>query len=130
MNPLVKENVMIVGDAARLVNAPTGAGIGNALFSGSLAGIVAARYICGEIPSLEAYTNAMQIKVKRLQKAYIKKEKAIKNEKMYLKLFGRDLFIFSTINKLMPNFSEKVIEKTLEKDKKILELNKGTSVLL
>jgi len=130
IKPLVKDNIMIVGDAARLVHSSSGAGIGNALFSGSLAGIIAARYACGEISSLQIYEDAMQQKIKRLRNDYIKKDKAIKDEKMYLKIFGRGVFIFNIFNKILPSFSERIVEITLEKDKKILELNKGTSILL
>lgn len=130
IDPLVKENVMLVGDAARLVNAPSGAGIGNALFSGGLAGIIAARTICGENPSLQVYSDAMQKKLKRLKKAYITKDKSIKNEKTYLKIFSRGVSVFSAVNRFMPNLSERIVEKTLELDNKILEMNKGTTVLL
>jgi digeranylgeranylglycerophospholipid reductase len=42
LRPLVREGVMIVGDAARQVHALTGAGIAYALFAGKTAGTVAA----------------------------------------------------------------------------------------
>jgi digeranylgeranylglycerophospholipid reductase len=42
---LVKENVLLVGDAARVVDSLSGAGISNALLSGKLAGEVASRFI-------------------------------------------------------------------------------------
>lgn len=46
--PLVKGNLMIAGDAARLVDSLSGAGISNALLSGSIAGATAAGYIRGQ----------------------------------------------------------------------------------
>jgi digeranylgeranylglycerophospholipid reductase len=42
---LVKENVILVGDAGRLVDSLSGAGISNALFSGKIAGAVVSQYI-------------------------------------------------------------------------------------
>jgi digeranylgeranylglycerophospholipid reductase len=130
INPLVKDNVMIVGDAARLVHPTSGAGIGNAIFSGGLAGIIAARYISNELPSLQIYQDAINYKIKRITKDYNNKDKAIKNEKMYLKIFGRGLSLFQLINKFLPNLSEKAVAINLEKDKKTLESFKGTANLL
>jgi len=49
---LIKDNVILTGDAARLAHPLSGGGIRNALFSGSLAGIIAAKFINREIPSL------------------------------------------------------------------------------
>lgn len=48
IKPLVKDGAMLVGDAARMVNCISGAGIGYALFSGKVAGSVAAKAIVGE----------------------------------------------------------------------------------
>lgn len=45
IKPLVKEGVMLVGDAARQVNAMSGAGIAYSLFAGKLAGSVAAKAV-------------------------------------------------------------------------------------
>jgi digeranylgeranylglycerophospholipid reductase len=42
---LVKENVLLVGDAARVVDSLSGAGISNALLSGKIAGSVVSQYI-------------------------------------------------------------------------------------
>ncbi len=46
--PLVKGNLMLVGDAARVLDSLTGAGISNALISGSIAGKTAAAWIGGK----------------------------------------------------------------------------------
>jgi len=48
IRPLVRDGVMLVGDAARQVNCISGAGIAYALFAGRLAGRVAAEAIDGE----------------------------------------------------------------------------------
>ena len=45
LRPLVRDGVMIVGDAARQMNCSTGAGINYALYSGRLAGTIAAQSI-------------------------------------------------------------------------------------
>jgi len=42
---LVKENVLLVGDAGRIVDSLSGAGISNALISGKIAGSVVSQYI-------------------------------------------------------------------------------------
>ena len=48
---LVKENVLLVGDAGGLVDSLSGAGISNALLSGMIAGSVVSRYIKdGDLP--------------------------------------------------------------------------------
>jgi digeranylgeranylglycerophospholipid reductase len=43
ITPLVKDGIMLIGDAARQVNCTTGAGIAYALYSGKTAGTVAAQ---------------------------------------------------------------------------------------
>ena len=48
LRPLVKEGVMIVGDAARQVNAMSGGGIAYSLYAGKLAGTVAAKSFRGD----------------------------------------------------------------------------------
>jgi digeranylgeranylglycerophospholipid reductase len=47
--PLVKGNLMLVGDAGRLLDSLSGAGISNALISGSIAGEVAAMSLNNEV---------------------------------------------------------------------------------
>jgi len=48
IRPLVKEGVMLAGDAARQVNAINGAGIAYSLYAGKLAGETAAKAITGD----------------------------------------------------------------------------------
>jgi digeranylgeranylglycerophospholipid reductase len=121
MSKLIKDNVMIVGDAARLAHPALGGGIGNALFSGSLAGIVAAKYIKGEIPSLKSYQNSMHIKISRLRKAYNSKVKVSETEEKFVRTYRRVFSILCFINKLFPNLLQGHISKILEQDKFILE---------
>ena len=45
LDKIISNNVIFVGDSARLVNPASGAGIHNAVFSGTLAGLTAANYI-------------------------------------------------------------------------------------
>jgi digeranylgeranylglycerophospholipid reductase len=49
-NKIFKENVLLAGDAARLVNPLSGAGIQNALLSGALAGAIAGKCISDNLP--------------------------------------------------------------------------------
>jgi digeranylgeranylglycerophospholipid reductase len=46
-------NLLVVGDAARLLDSLTGAGIANALLSGKLAGRAAAQYVGGKLVTVE-----------------------------------------------------------------------------
>lgn len=121
LSRLIKNNVMIVGDAARLIHQTSGVGIVNALFSGCLAGIIAAKYIHGEIPSLELYQDSMQSKITRLRKIYISKCKVYKNEDMLLRKYGRAYSLLNFFNKFFPNLVERNISKRLEQDRHILE---------
>jgi len=120
MNRLIKDNVMITGDAARLSNSTAGSGIRNALFSGSLAGIIAAKYIQGEIPSLEPYQEAMQSKISMLRKFYVRKRK-IESDTKFVRAYRRAYTRLYFVNKLAPNLIQGHIAKVLEKDKYILE---------
>jgi digeranylgeranylglycerophospholipid reductase len=47
-NPYVKENLLLVGDAGRIIDSLSGAGIANALLSGKMAGQVASEYVRGK----------------------------------------------------------------------------------
>jgi flavin-dependent dehydrogenase len=96
---------MIVGDAARLVYPESGGGIENALFSGRLAGMTAAKYILREISSLEAYQHAMRIKILRIKRGYNRKVRASESDEKFLRTYRDILSIFCFINKLFPNFS-------------------------
>jgi digeranylgeranylglycerophospholipid reductase len=53
--PLVKNNLLIAGDAARLLDSLSGAGIINAILSGKYAGQAAAKYLAGEIKNTNKF---------------------------------------------------------------------------
>lgn len=118
---LIKDNVLIVGDAARIAHPLSGSGIGNAYFSGSIAGILAAKFINGEIPSLAAYQDVMQYKIAKLGKEYNKKVKIFENEKRFIHTYNRDWLMLWLMNKLFPRFLENRVAKVIRKDKSILE---------
>lgn len=112
MSRLVKNNVMIVGDAARLVNSEWGCGIGNALFSGSNAGMTAAQYIQGKISSLELYQELMRSRILILQRAY-KHRKKFEIEKKYVNTYRRNYSIINSVNKILPGFFQDYISKII-----------------
>lgn len=76
--PLTKGNLLIVGDAARLIDSLSGAGISSALLSGSIAGRTAVRWL-KKNGSLSAYPREF-LKIKKrelyssriLRKVYVK----------------------------------------------------------
>jgi digeranylgeranylglycerophospholipid reductase len=118
---LVKDNVMFVGDAARVVDPASGAGIHNAIFSGSLAGIIASRFVKGELKSLDIYQEAMKEKTERIKNTYKRKNKMNTDEK-FKKGFKRIFSLLSIINKVFPNFFQGNIAKILKRDEKIIQL--------
>ena len=121
---IVINNVMFVGDSARLVDPASGAGIHNAVFSGTLAGLTAAGYLKGENKSLDIYQKLMQNKMKRIKKTYINKSK-LTSTKKYNQSFNRLFSTINILNKIIPNFYQNQITNLLKKDiKKIEILNK------
>ncbi|MEE8565985.1 MAG: NAD(P)/FAD-dependent oxidoreductase [Candidatus Thermoplasmatota archaeon] len=127
LDNIVINNVMFVGDSARLADPSSGAGIHNAIFSGSLAGLTAASYINGEIRSLNIYQELMKNKMNRIRKTYKNKCKLTSSRK-YDKAFNRLFSTINILNKIIPNFYQRQITKMLEKDiKKIELLNKTLS---
>jgi len=115
-----KENVMITGDAARLTNSLTAGGIRYALISGSLSGIIAAKYIHREIDSLELYQLKLSKKIKELTKIYNKKRK-MEKEKHLIKGYSRLFSLFYNLNRIAPNFSQDYLFSSIKKDWDILE---------
>ena len=118
---LVENNVMFVGDAGRLADPGSAAGIHNAVFSGTLAGLIAGRYILGELKSLKVYQEVMKNKTDRLIKTYYNKSKLTTGEK-YQKAYNRAWSILSFLNSIFPNFFQGYIAKRLKKDIKIINL--------
>ena len=119
-SPLIKDNVMIVGDAARLANPVLGSGIESAIFSGGLAGKIAANYVHGKISSLKPYPDLMHSKISTLKKVYMRKTE-LTTEKKFIRAYQRVFTILFLLNKLVPNLLENRIVKTIEKDKFIFE---------
>jgi len=117
---LVKNNVMIVGDAARLSNPATGAGFHNAFFSGSLAGLIASKYVRGEFPSLNEYQVAMQKNISRLIKFYHNKS-MLKTEEDFIKAYKKAFSILSILNKISPGIFQNHVVKILNRDFNILK---------
>jgi flavin-dependent dehydrogenase len=130
MNKLFKDNVIITGDAGRLAHPLSGGGIRNALFSGSLSGIIAAKYIQREIPSLELYQNLMQKKISILNKEYNFKNIISKNEGIFLRNFGMIISMGSCFHKLFPNVLERLFTISSNKDKLIFKSFKKSPFIL
>ena len=130
MKILLKDNVIITGDAGRLAHPLSGGGIRNALFSGCLSGIIAAKYIHREIPSIELYQNLMQKKISRLDKEYYFKNRISKNEGIFLRNFGMTISMVSFIYKLFPKSLERLFTKFSEKDKLVLKSFKKSPFIL
>ena len=112
---IVINNIMFVGDSARLVDPASGAGIHNAVFSGTLAGLISSKYINGEIKSLDLYQKLMTQKIKKINKTYKNKSK-LTTTKQYNKAFNRLFTSINIINKVIPNFYQNQITKLLYKD--------------
>ncbi|EMR73997.1 geranylgeranyl reductase family protein [Thermoplasmatales archaeon SCGC AB-539-N05] len=121
LNQLYKENIMITGDAARLVDTFAAGGIRNAVLSGKLAGKVAAKYIKGEITSLKPYQDVMSSIINNLIKFYSKTSYTLKSEEIYLKEYRKAIKFLSIIHSIAPSFLEKFLIRAFIKDIKIIE---------
>ena len=120
LNKVFKDNVMITGDAARLTNSLTAGGIRYALISGSLAGIIAVKYLNKEINSLELYQMRLRKLIRSLNDLYNKKRK-MEKEKNLIKIYSRLFSLASKANKIAPNFFQRYIIKKLQKDRLIID---------
>lgn len=89
---LVKDNILLAGDAARLVDSLSGAGIANALLSGKIAGQVASEYLAngGNSPD------------------YLKKY-----EEEFLKIKGRELRFYSFCRKIYLRMKDEDFEEVI-----------------
>ena len=89
---IVKNNVLLVGDAARFVNAATGAGIGYSYKSGQIAGECITQYNNGWSKTLQNYEEIMkQTLYPRLIHAYRMKQKLTHNENTMNRLYYKFL---------------------------------------
>jgi digeranylgeranylglycerophospholipid reductase len=105
MEKVVKNNVMIVGDAARLAMPLLGGGIGNAVFSGNLAGRIAAEYIEGK-SRLEKYQDEMMEKIQMLTRNYNYKIKMMVNEEKFIKTLKKNVRIAHLVHSIFPRLTE------------------------
>lgn len=120
LNRVYKNNVMITGDAARLTNSLTAGGMRYAFISGSLAGIVASKYINKEINSLELYQSNLNKKIRSLSKIHNLKRK-MEKEKNFIKIYSRIFSIAYNLNKIAPNLCQNYLFKSLRKDWHIID---------
>ncbi|KYK22845.1 hypothetical protein AYK24_01675 [Thermoplasmatales archaeon SG8-52-4] len=121
IDQLVKDNVLITGDAARLAHSISGGGIKNAIFSGSLAGIISARYLLGEISSLKPYQDLLKSKVTKLRNEYNFRRKTIKNDDSYLTKYRVVIFFSYIINRAFSSIFDKTISNLSKNEKFILK---------
>lgn len=89
---LVKNNILLTGDAARLVDSLSGAGIANALLSGKIAGQVASEYLANEGNSPD----------------FLKKY-----EEEFLKIKGRELRFYSYCRKIYLKMKDEDFEEVI-----------------
>jgi digeranylgeranylglycerophospholipid reductase len=87
---VLKDNVLLVGDAARVAIPVTGAGIGHALVTGKWAGELAGKVITDRrsISELKNYEIMMDKIRKKIQRSYELKQKVLKNDDFYELLFA------------------------------------------
>jgi digeranylgeranylglycerophospholipid reductase len=102
--PLTKEGVMLVGDAARQVNALSGGGISYSLFAGKTAGTIAAKAILNgsvDYQALTEYENAWKKSFgKQQHRSFALKEFLAKN--------GNDQFLDKVARSLSKENPEKI----------------------
>jgi len=120
MKKLSRNNIMFVGDAARLVNPATGAGIHFAIISGGFAGKIAANFIKGKIKSLDSYTDEMQCIIRRLEKTYRNKTK-LRNDEEFVSAYKKAFSKLNIANKILPGFFQNYVAKRLQNDINLLE---------
>ena len=89
---LVKDNLLFVGDAARVVDSLSGAGIANALLSGKIAGQVTSEYL----------------KNKEAPLTYLKKY-----EEEFMKIKGRELRFYSFCRKIYLKMKDEDFEEVI-----------------
>ncbi len=101
---MMKKNVLLAGDAARVFDSLTGAGIANALLSGKYAGQTAAEYLAEAKPKLS------------LLKCYPERFMKAKGRDLRFMLYTRNIFIHMTdddyrdvLDYLRPQYHEQTI---------------------
>ena len=110
---VVRDNVMLVGDAARVSIPVTGAGIGHALITGKWAGTIAGEIIANNlnISELDQYDKKLNKIRKKIARSYRLYQKIIRDDDIFELLIG--FFIpFQYIYKLSPKFVERYLLKS------------------
>lgn len=109
---LTTKQCMAAGDAARFCIATTGAGIGTALYSGRLAGAIAANYLEGNV-KLSQYDEVMhKTLIPKLKRAYRLKEKFCQSDdSMQRYLYA--LMPLLWLHKLIPKWTEKYAARNM-----------------
>jgi len=128
LQKVYKDNVMLTGDAARLVNPFLGSGILNSIFSGSLAGCVAVDFLDKNIESLHLYQQLLERKINKLSKSYERREKIFEADRI-IPVYHKALFAFSIADKIIPNFFQRSVRKVVEKDIEVVRKYKKTPTL-
>lgn len=122
--PLYKDNLLLCGDAARLVDSLTGAGISNALLSGKIAGQVAARMVKEGISGEPYRKEFMKIKGRELKFYYLCRQIYLKltdDDVVKILKFTDDIFGEKEINSINPF---EVITKIIMSHPKLLTLGR------
>lgn len=111
---LVKDNVMLVGDAAHVALPVTGGGIGHAMISGQWAGEIAGKAVINNLnlAALSMFDKKMNKLRRKIKLGYMLKEKIFKDDDIFELLFGlyKPLLL---IYKLSPKFVEKYLLKSI-----------------
>jgi digeranylgeranylglycerophospholipid reductase len=122
--PLYKDNLLLCGDAARVIDSLTGGGIANALLSGKIAGHVAARMVKEGISGEPYPKEFLKIKGKELKFYYLCRQIYLKltdDDVVNILRFVDDLFGEKEINSINPF---EVITKIIMSHPKLITLGR------
>ena len=111
---LVKDNVVLIGDAARVAIPVTGAGIGNALSTGKWAGEIAGEIIADNLPirELTRFEDQMGKIRKKIRRANRIKQKIVRDDDIF-DLFFALLAPVPYLYKLSPSLIERFLLKNI-----------------
>ena len=86
----VKDNIMLVGDAARQTNAVSGGGIANAIVAGKIAGEVAGRVVTEKLPvsHLEEYEGLWRDELENILEKKFRQRSYLEDDKKTERMFG------------------------------------------
>jgi digeranylgeranylglycerophospholipid reductase len=122
--PLYKDNLLLCGDAARVIDSLTGAGIANALLSGKIAGQTAARMVKEGISGEPYRKEFLKIKGKELKFYYLSRQIYLKltdDDVVNILRFVDDIFGEKEINSINPF---EVITKIIMSHPKLITLGR------